>query len=77
MVGPAVAFLGEICGGNDQYGTVGVMEHRMRDAAEHQRLNATEAARPEKDYVGVHIVGGGQNRSGDVPVPSREPRLRD
>jgi hypothetical protein len=77
VLGPVMAPLSQTRGRNHQDSSVGVMQDRMRDAAQHQRLHAPEPSRAQDDHVGVQIGGLGQDHSGDVGVSIHDPRLGD
>lgn len=77
VLDPVMALLSETRGGNHQDGAVCVMKDGVRDAAQHQRLHAAEAAGAQDDHAGVHIGGLGKGHSGDSVVSIHDPRLRD
>ena len=56
--------------GHDDHGTVGVLQQRVRHAAQQQRAEPAQATRPDDDRAGVDPIGLGEQRVSHGVVPS-------
>lgn len=73
---PVASRLGELLGRDHENRAVGVMNDRVRHAAEHQRLDAAAAARAEHYQVRVHIGRHPEDFGRSVAMPALDSRSR-
>ena len=63
---PCSTRLCDVGGWDDQDRTVGVLHHRVRDAAEQQRLDSTPPAGADRDGIGMNLVGDREDCRGNA-----------
>jgi hypothetical protein len=66
----------DLRGRNHEHGAVGMVEHRARNATEHQRLHARQSSGAEDDDLGLQIGRHAKNRFRDVALSLNNPRPR-